>query len=60
MGRHRLKKANRMLDPHGAHEPIHTWKGFLIRFSAVAMGLLLTLDREQTIEAARPATGRLE
>jgi hypothetical protein len=60
MGRHRLKKANHMLDPHEPHEPIHTWKGFLIHFSAVAMGLLLTLGPEQTIEAARPATGRLQ
>ena len=49
-----------MLDPHEPHEPIRTWKGFLIHFSAVAMGLLLTLGSEQTIEAARPATGRLE
>ena len=54
---------NHRLDPHApheSHEPIHTWKGFLIHFSAVAMGLLLTLGHEQTIEAARPATGRLE
>jgi hypothetical protein len=49
-----------MLDPQALHEPIHTWKGFLIHFSAVAMGLLLMLGPEQTIEAARPATRTLE
>ena len=49
-----------MLDAHAPHGPIHTWKGFLIHFSAVAMGLLLTLAPEQTIEATRHATGRLE
>ena len=54
------QEANHMLDAHAPHGPIHTWKGFLIHFSAVAMGLLLTLAPEQTIEAARHATGRLE
>jgi hypothetical protein len=39
-----------MLDVHPAHEPIHTWKGFLIHIATIVIGLLIALGLEQTVE----------
>ena len=49
-----------MIDVHPPHEPIHTWKGFLIHIVAIAIGLLLALALEQTVEAVRHAHQREE
>jgi hypothetical protein len=40
-----------MLEVHGTHEPIHSWKSFLTHIGAIAIGLLLALGLEQTVEA---------
>jgi hypothetical protein len=48
-----------MLEPHAPAEPIHTWKGFLIHIGAIAIGLLLALVIEQTVEALHHRHQRL-
>jgi hypothetical protein len=47
-----------VLEAHAPHEPIHTWKGFLIHIAAIAIGLLLALGLEQTVEALHHAHQR--
>jgi len=40
-----------MLDVHPPHEPVHSWKGFLVHIAAICVGLLLAVSLEQTVEA---------
>jgi hypothetical protein len=49
-----------VLEPHAPHEPIHNWKGFLIHIVAIAIGLLLALGLEQTVEAVHHAHQRAD
>lgn len=39
-----------MLDVHAPHETVRTWKDFLIHIAAIAVGLLIALGLEQTVE----------
>jgi hypothetical protein len=39
-----------VLDVHPPHETIHTWKDFVIHIAAIAVGLLLAIGLEQTVE----------
>jgi hypothetical protein len=39
-----------MLDVHAPHEPIHTWKNFLIHIAAIVVGLLIAVSLEQAVE----------
>jgi hypothetical protein len=39
-----------MLDVHAPHESIHTWKSFFIHIAAIAVGLLIAVTLEQTVE----------
>jgi hypothetical protein len=41
-----------MLDVHASHEPIHTWKDFATHILAIAVGLLIAVGLEQTVEYA--------
>jgi hypothetical protein len=40
-----------MLEVHAPHEPIRSWKDFLIHIAAIAVGLLLAIGLEQAVEA---------
>jgi len=39
-----------MLDVHAPHEAVRTWKDFLIHIAAIAVGLLIAIGLEQTVE----------
>ena len=39
-----------MLDVHAPHEPIHTWKGFVIHIATITIGLLIAIGLEQLVE----------
>ena len=39
-----------MLDVHAPHEPIHTWKGFVIHIATITIGLLIAIGLEQLAE----------
>lgn len=39
-----------MLDVHPPHESVRTWKDFLIHIATIAVGLLIALGLEQTVE----------
>jgi hypothetical protein len=39
-----------MLDVHGPHETIHTWKDFFVHIAAIVVGLLIAVGLEQTVE----------
>jgi hypothetical protein len=39
-----------MLDVHAPHEPIHTWQSFFIHIAAIAVGLLIAVALEQSVE----------
>lgn len=39
-----------MIDVHPSHQPIHSWKDFLIHMSAICLGLLIAIGLEQTVE----------
>jgi hypothetical protein len=39
-----------MLDVHAPHEAVRTWKDFCIHIAAIAVGLLIALALEQTVE----------
>ncbi len=41
----------RMLDVHAPHETVHTWKDFWIHLATIAIGLLIAIGLEQTVEA---------
>ena len=39
-----------MLDVHPPHEPVHTWKSFLIHIATIVVGLFIAVGLEQTVE----------
>jgi len=39
-----------MIDVHPPHQPVHTWKDFLIHMSAICLGLLIAIGLEQVVE----------
>jgi hypothetical protein len=39
-----------MLDVHPPHEVVHTWKDFFIHIATIAIGLLIAIGLEQTVE----------
>jgi hypothetical protein len=39
-----------MLDVHAPHQPVHTWKDFFIHIATIAIGLLIAIGLEQTVE----------
>src|ERR1700722_11574049 len=39
-----------MLDVHAPHESVRTWKDFFIHIATIAVGLLIALGLEQTVE----------
>jgi hypothetical protein len=39
-----------MLEPHAPHETIHSWKDFFIHIATIAVGLLIAIGLEQTVE----------
>lgn len=45
-----IKKEPAMIDVHSPHHPVTTWKDFFIHIAVVAIGLLLALGLEQTVE----------
>jgi hypothetical protein len=47
-----------MLDVHPPHEPIHTWKGYLLHMSTIVLGLLIAIGLEQSVEAVHRAHER--
>ena len=40
------------MDVHAPHEPIHTWKDFLLHLATITIGLLIALGLEGLVEAA--------
>jgi hypothetical protein len=52
--------ARPMLDVHAPHEPIHTWKGFVIHIATITIGLLIAIGLEQAVEAIHHAHQRSE
>src|SRR5580692_2084652 len=41
---------NPMLDVHAPHGSVHTWKDFFIHLATIAIGLLIAIGLEQTVE----------
>jgi hypothetical protein len=39
-----------MFDVHAPHEPIHSWKGFVIHIATITIGLLIAISLEQLVE----------
>jgi hypothetical protein len=39
-----------MLDVHAPHEPISTWKGFVLHIATISIGLLIAIGLEQLVE----------
>ncbi len=39
-----------MLDVHAPHDAVRTWKDFFIHIAAIAVGLLIAIGLEQTVE----------
>jgi hypothetical protein len=39
-----------MLDVHSPYEAVHTWKDFFIHIATIAVGLLIAIGLEQTVE----------
>jgi hypothetical protein len=44
------EKAVPMLDVHAPHDAVRTWKDFFIHIAAIAVGLLIAIGLEQTVE----------
>lgn len=44
------KPENRMIDVHAPHGGIHTWRDFWIHLGTIALGLLIAIGLEQTVE----------
>jgi|ERR1700690_3336006 len=42
---------NPMLDVHDPHRTVHTWKDFFIHLGTIAIGLLIAIGLEQSVEA---------
>jgi hypothetical protein len=40
------------MDVHAPHEPIHTWRDFLLHLATITIGLLIALGLEGLVEAA--------
>jgi hypothetical protein len=40
-----------MLDVHPPHDPIHSWKEYLLHMSTIVLGLLIAIGLEQSVEA---------
>ena len=49
-----------MLDVHSPHQSVHTWKDVLIHIGIIAVGLLIAIGLEQTVEAIHHAHERRE
>jgi hypothetical protein len=49
-----------MLDVHPPHEPIHTWKEYLLHMSTIVLGLLIAIGLEQSVEAVHRAHERAD
>jgi hypothetical protein len=49
-----------MLDVHPPHEPIHTWKEYLLHMSTIVLGLLIAIGLEQSVELIHRARERQE
>jgi hypothetical protein len=49
-----------MLDMHAPHQLVHTWKDFFIHIATIAVGLLLAVALEQSIEALHHRNQRLK
>ena len=49
-----------MLDVHPPHEPIHSWKTYLLHMSTIVLGLLIAIGLEQTVEAIHRGKERSE
>jgi hypothetical protein len=45
-----LVEVTAMLEAHAPQEPIHSWKGFFIHIATIAIGLLIAIGLEQTVE----------
>jgi hypothetical protein len=45
-----LEFQNPMLDVHAPHEPINTWRGFVLHIATVVIGLLIAVGLEQAVE----------
>jgi hypothetical protein len=53
-------KNSPMLDVHPPHEPIHTWKEYLLHMSTIVLGLLIAIGLEQSVEAVHRSKERSE
>ena len=40
-----------MLDVHSLHEPVRTWRGFLVHMATICLGILIAIVLEQSVEA---------
>jgi len=40
-----------MLDVHAPHNTVHTWKDFFVHLGTIAIGLLIAIGLEQSVEA---------
>jgi hypothetical protein len=49
-----------MLDVHPPHEPIHSWKAYLLHMSTIVLGLLIAIGLEQSVEAIHRGRERQE
>src|ERR1700732_252259 len=49
-----------MHDMHAPHQVVHTWKDFCIHSATIAVGLLLAVALEQSIEALHHRNQRLK
>jgi hypothetical protein len=49
-----------MLDVHPPHEPIHSWKAYLLHMSTIVLGLLIAIGLEQSVEAIHRSHERQE
>ncbi len=49
-----------MLDVHPPHQPIHTWKEYLLHMSTIVLGLLIAIGLEQSVEVIHRARERQE
>src|SRR5580692_9071880 len=43
--------ATNMLDVHAPHQTVHTWRDFFTHLGTIAIGLLIAIGLEQSVEA---------
>ncbi len=48
------------MDVHPPHEPIHSWRDFLLHLATITVGLLIAIALEQTVEALHHRHQRME